>query len=316
MTVTKTDISSNLPTTSQVITVASGEKVLAETENANNSLLISALILAYNWIIDSGVELSGTNTYTGNQIFNIIKTAYIESLTGSSDVVLQNGTFKYGGTGSTYEVANKAYVLAQIAAAATVVGAAMTGANGSVGGTAGAAPAPAAADNVKFLRGDATWALPTVPDADKGDITVTSSGTVWTIDNLAVTTAKINDLAVTTGKINDLGVTTGKIAAAAVTQSKLAFTFATKTTTYTAVANDYLFCNTSSAAWTLSFPASASAGDMIHIVDLNNTFDTKNLTINPNGLKIEAQTSDLIVNIKGFDGLYYYIDTTTGWKRL
>jgi hypothetical protein len=120
MTVTKTDISTDLPSTSNLIQVASGEKVLAEVENQNNLLNLNAIILAFNWIIDSGVELSAANTFTGNQTFNIIKTAYLESLTGSSDVVLQNGTFKYGGTDSDLELATKLSVAAQIAAAGTI----------------------------------------------------------------------------------------------------------------------------------------------------------------------------------------------------
>ena len=44
------------------------------------------------------------------------------------------------------------------------------GANGSVAGTAGLVPAPAATDNTKFLRGDGSWAAaaPTVSSADTG----------------------------------------------------------------------------------------------------------------------------------------------------
>lgn len=118
--VSKSDITTNIPATTDLIQVASGEKVLAETENSNNSLNLNAIILAYNWIIDSGVELSAANTFTGDQTFDTIKTAYLESLTGSSDVVLQNGTFKYGGTATNLELATKFYTDAQIAAAGTI----------------------------------------------------------------------------------------------------------------------------------------------------------------------------------------------------
>jgi len=50
-----------------------------------------------------------------------------------------------------------------------------------------------------------------VADADYGDIVVSSAGTVWTIDNNAVTTAKIDDNAVTTAKIGNHEVTYQKI---------------------------------------------------------------------------------------------------------
>ena len=86
-----------------------------------------------------------------------------------------------------------------------------------------------------------------------------------------------------------------------------------KTSAFTAVNQTGYFVDTTSAAITVTFPASPSAGNVIGLKDYANTFDTNNLTINPNGNKIQGLTIDFIVSDKGAALNFIYVDATRGW---
>jgi hypothetical protein len=55
-----------------------------------------------------------------------------------------------------------------------------------------------------------------------------------------------------------------------------------KTATFTAASGEGYFCNTGGGAFEVDLPA-GSAGAIVSIQDYNNTFDTANLTVDPNG---------------------------------
>ena len=88
----------------------------------------------------------------------------------------------------------------------------------------------------------------------------------------------------------------------------------TKTSAYTALSGDKIFVDTSSAPVTITLPASPSTGDEVRFVDLASTFDTNNLTVGRNSLKINGATADLTVATEDAAFALVYSGATYGWK--
>jgi hypothetical protein len=65
---------------------------------------------------------------------------------------------------------------------------------------------------------------------------------------------------------------------------------------------------------TLTLPASPVFGDTITITDYASTFATNNVTLNPNGNKIEGATTNGILSTNDQTHTLVYTDTTQGWK--
>ena len=87
-----------------------------------------------------------------------------------------------------------------------------------------------------------------------------------------------------------------------------------KTTGFTAVSGEGYFCNTSSGAFTLTLPASPSAGDIVSLKDYAYTFGSNNLTIGRNGSNIGGGgTDDLTISTNGSALTFIYVDGTKGW---
>ena len=82
----------------------------------------------------------------------------------------------------------------------------------------------------------------------------------------------------------------------------------------TAVAGRGYFINTTAGAITVTFPASPKIGDTIIINDYASTFATNNVTINFNGNKLEAETTNARLETNDQTHTFVFTDATQGWK--
>jgi len=91
-----------------------------------------------------------------------------------------------------------------------------------------------------------------------------------------------------------------------------------KTATFTAESGKGYFCNTTAGAFEVDLPA-GSAGAIVSIQDYNNTFDSNNLTIDPNGSeKINGGDAgmELTLSTEGQGLTLVYVDGTVGWRSV
>lgn len=88
---------------------------------------------------------------------------------------------------------------------------------------------------------------------------------------------------------------------------------AVQTGNFTAVAGNAYPINTTSGAVTVTLPASPTAGNIVQLTDYAGTWATNNVTINPNGNKINGSTSNVPLIVSRESVAIVYVDSTQGW---
>jgi hypothetical protein len=73
------------------------------------------------------------------------------------------------------------------------------------------------------------------------------------------------------------------------------------------------FADTTSAAFTITLPATPAAGAVVGICDYANTFATNNLTVGRNGSNIGGSAANATLSTSGVSVTFVYVDATQGW---
>ncbi len=86
-----------------------------------------------------------------------------------------------------------------------------------------------------------------------------------------------------------------------------------QTTSFTASSGNAYPCNTTSGGFTVTLPASPSAGNFVQLTDYAGTFAANNLTINPNGSNLDGKNINAVISTNRQSIAFVYIDSTQGW---
>jgi len=143
----------------------------------------------------------------------------------------------------------------------------------------------------------------------------TISGSTIVFDS-ALTSSDSIDFILVLGDVLSIGtpsdgtVTSAKLASG--TTGLIAWQ-SVQTTGFTASAGRGYPLNTTSAAFTVTLPASPSVGDTIILLDYAGTFATNNITLGRNSNKIEGGTTNKLLTTNREAVTLVYVDATQGW---
>lgn len=94
----------------------------------------------------------------------------------------------------------------------------------------------------------------------------------------------------------------------------LLYVYITQTSTYTANMMEFIYVDTTGGAFTITLPILPIPNQKIAILDVATSFNTENLTINPNGSTIMGSGSNLVLSADNV--LTEMIYTGTDWRIL
>ena len=148
------------------------------------------------------------------------------------------------------------------------------------------------------------------PTADCGTVTLGDSGDAITIPSGVTLTS--GGAITNSGTITNTGTISGGTITGNV-DGLVTWDTTAKTASFTAVAGNGYFVNTTSGAITVTLPASPSAGDLVAVKDYAFTADTNNITLARNGSNIQGTASDFVIDTEGRSVSLIYVDATQGW---
>ena len=84
----------------------------------------------------------------------------------------------------------------------------------------------------------------------------------------------------------------------------------------TASKGDRMFLDTSTVAITITLPANPTMGDEVWLVDASGDANSNNITVNPNGAKVDGSSGNVTLNTNRVSKRYAFYNANEGWISL